>query len=395
MSKPTFQKQPRQTKASLTDERGRADESRQNQAEQLENETDIQFTNDRNSADEARTARRTEADKKMNSARQQVSHSGESVGSVPAASTRVMVERKAEDDAIQVERLAVDRALVHERNEKEIAFRDFLGQARQSGDKILSQERAQTDLDALTSKGLLTAEQAAHSTTRTALTTREEFLAIVSHDLRNPIGTISSCAEMLLGEFSTAQVGDEARHWIKIIERNANTSLRLIGDILDMERIAEGKLGVKLAKHSLSDIVRESLENYFQIAVSKLIVLKSAPITFPDTVLCDRDRIAQVLSNLIGNAVKFTPSGGSITVLVEDHHNQLKICVRDTGHGIADDKKEHIFQRFTQIGNKDRRGLGLGLYISKMLVESHNGRLWVESKLDHGSSFYFTLPKSV
>ncbi|MBY0452967.1 MAG: HAMP domain-containing histidine kinase, partial [Bdellovibrionaceae bacterium] len=310
------------------------------------------------------------------------------------ASPRVLSERKAEDDALKLERLAVDKALGSERSDKDAAFRSFVGLARESTDKNLTQERAQTDLDAFNVKGLLTAEKAAHSTTRSELTTREEFLSIVSHDLRNPIGTISSAAELLLGEYSTAQISDEARHWIKIIERNAATALRLIEDILDMERISEGKLSVKLAQHNLSDVIRESLENYFQISVAKLITLKSVPMTFSDKVLCDRDRITQVLSNLIGNAIKFTPSGGTITVKVENLNKELQVCVTDTGCGIAPDKKEHIFKRFAQIENKDRRGLGLGLYISKMLIESHNGKLWVESAANEGCSFYFTLPKA-
>ena len=131
MTKPTFQKQPpRQTSASLTDERGRADVSHQSQDEQTENETNIKFKNDRKVADDARTERRAEADKKMNIARIKLNQPGES-GQHVKASAGVMVERQAEDDAIKVERLAVDKALGSERNDKDAAFKNFVDQARE------------------------------------------------------------------------------------------------------------------------------------------------------------------------------------------------------------------------------------------------------------------------
>jgi signal transduction histidine kinase len=110
-------------------------------------------------------------------------------------------------------------------------------------------------------------------------------------------------------------------------------------------------------------------------------------------VLCDRDRIYQVLSNLVSNAVKFTPEGGSITVNVNFRENEVQVSVHDTGPGIPDDKKERIFERFVQLASNDRRGLGLGLHISKMLVEAHQGRLWVQSQVGEGSFFFFSIPK--
>ncbi len=109
---------------------------------------------------------------------------------------------------------------------------------------------------------------------------------------------------------------------------------------------------------------------------------------------CDRDRVAQILSNLIGNALKFTPEGSSITVATEESSVEIKVSISDTGPGIPEDQKNHIFERFAQIGNKNRTGLGLGLYISKTLVESHGGTIWVTSAVGKGSTFYFTLPKA-
>ena len=265
--------------------------------------------------------------------------------------------------------------------------------AREATDKNLLNERTQTDSDAVHSSGLLAAEKVAHTSTRAALTTREEFIAIVSHDLRNPIGAISSCAEMLLADTLHESAVDELKHWIVFMKRNADTSLRLIGDILDMERIAEGQLGLHLSEYNLSRLIKETVENNSQMALAKSILLRASPTMAPDTFSFDKDRVAQVLSNLVSNALKFTSEGGSVVIDLQDKGSEVQVSVKDTGPGIAQDKQLRIFERFAQIQNKDRRGLGLGLYISKMFVELHQGKLWVESELGKGSVFYFTLPK--
>jgi signal transduction histidine kinase len=107
---------------------------------------------------------------------------------------------------------------------------------------------------------------------------------------------------------------------------------------------------------------------------------------------CDPDRIAQVLGNILGNAAKFTPAGGNVTVGVAPAGPDLRFFVADTGNGIPPDKLEAIFERYAQVGNGDRRGLGLGLYISQLIVEAHGGRLWAESVPGRGSTFIFTVP---
>jgi len=123
--------------------------------------------------------------------------------------------------------------------------------------------------------------------------------------------------------------------------------------------------------------------------------LEAAPQDVCGYVVCDRSRVMQVLSNLIGNAIKFTPAKGQICVScqrADPESGELRISVSDTGEGIAPEKIKTIFDRFSQIHNQDRRGIGLGLYIAKMMVEEHAGRIWVESKLGAGSTFHFTLP---
>ena len=160
-----------------------------------------------------------------------------------------------------------------------------------------------------------------------------------------------------------------------------------------MERIEGGKLHLQLAPHCLSEVITESVESYLNVATTKKINLVARQENLVGNVDCDRDRVAQILSNLIGNAVKFTPEGGSVIVKAEDTESEIKVSISDTGPGIPEEQKLRIFDRFAQLGNKDRRGLGLGLYISKTLVESHHGKIWATSKPGEGSIFCFTLPK--
>jgi signal transduction histidine kinase len=179
------------------------------------------------------------------------------------------------------------------------------------------------------------------------------------------------------------------------IQRSAGEMLRLIQDLLDIERIAIGKLVLHYEKHDISEIIKEVVGDFQRDAASKQITLTAEPESGCDDVICDRSRVVQVLSNLIGNAIKFTPAGGQICVScaqIGPERKELQVSVSDTGAGIAAEKIGTIFERFSQINSRDRRGIGLGLYIAKMMVEEHPGRIWVESKLGEGSTFHFTLP---
>ena len=171
--------------------------------------------------------------------------------------------------------------------------------------------------------------------------------------------------------------------------------LRLIQDLLDIERIAIGKLVLHYEKHDVSEIIKEVVGDFQRDAASKQITLTAKPEAGCGDVVCDRSRVVQVLSNLIGNAIKFTPAKGQISVscaLTGPESKEVRVSVSDTGTGIAPEKIGTIFERFSQINSQDRRGIGLGLYIAKMMVEEHPGRIWVESKLGEGSTFHFTLP---
>lgn len=374
----------KRTNYSLLNERDRTDKVLENHSTLIESETDVAMESDRVKADVARLDRRAAED-------QTFAETVHSPDNADFAYSRIV-----EDSAIKAERLAVDTVLEHERSRKKNDMHNLLNHLRKETDRDLLTERQESDTATEHSIYNLAAEQIAHASTKAELTTHEEFLAIVSHDLRNPIGAISSCTEMLLDDPSTIENNADFKHWMEFIKRNADASLRLINDILDMERIVEGKLSLQTSMHCLSDIVMEAIENHKLVAESHSLSLRASPTMLPNIVaIIDKDRITQVLSNLIGNAIKFTPAGGTITLDLQIVENRLQVSVKDTGPGISEFQKNHIFKRFAQIDNKDRRGLGLGLYISMMFVELHGGQIGVYSRAGEGSTFYFTLPKSM
>ena len=375
-SEPLLDKERGQTDDSLNAERGKTDDSLFDLRRKAECEADAQVSKDRKHSDDVRALNRSARDLHV------------------IADEVLNHQRLVDDKAVQTERTNADAAIQTERDQKDKVLAEFLLREREETDENLSHERTQTDIMVFHSSQLLTKEVNSHSQTKAELTTRDELVAIVSHDLRNPIGSVLSCAEMLLEDPSYARMGTELKYWIELIKRNAETSLRLIRDILDMERIAEGKLEVRLKAEDLGVVVRQTVDSFVHVAAANRILLKVIPLDEPVLFNFDRDRISQVLSNLIGNALKFTPEGGSVTVSIQATKSDVIVSVIDTGIGIPEDQKERIFVRYAQLGNKDRRGLGLGLYISKMLIVAHRGRLWVASVVGQGSAFHFSLPRA-
>lgn len=306
---------------------------------------------------------------------------------------RLFDDRDVSDKAFQKERYRVDRAIGGGGEIKRDLVEGLLAQERAQTDQILAEERDRTDTEVQRVTGLLSDEVALHLKTRAALTTRDEFLAIVSHDLRNPIGAVFSCAEMLLEDYLPKGNGRENKYWIELIKRKAAAALHLIDDILDIERIAEGKLRLRFGPNSIPQLIRESVESFVFVASAKNILLRAKLLENIGSAVCDRDRIMQVLSNVIGNALKFTPEGGSVVLDAHYERDNVLISISDTGPGIPEDRKEFIFERFAQVGLADSRGLGLGLYISKMLIEAHQGQIWVQSDFGKGSTFWISIPK--
>lgn len=389
---PPFLEEERQkTDDSLLAERDKTNESLTDAIKKTERQTDKVVHEERIEADQATSSSRAEADADRDIEREASGNDGQDERKHD--DDRLLDERQRADSAVELERSRVDVALDLERDSKTAIESRVLNREREQTDNNLLVERARTDSQVHLASNLLSDEIAEHSKTKISLTTRDEFLAIVSHDLKNPIGAISICADMLLEDSSYKEMDSQIRHWIQFIKRNADTSLRLIYDILDMECIAEGKLELKLEQLCIGHIIRESMQSFVHAASAKRVLLRAMPSNILGDVVCDHDRIMQVLSNLIGNALKFTPEGGSIILEAYLSETEVEVSVRDTGPGIPEDKRDYIFNRFAQLGSKDRTGLGLGLYISKMLIEAHQGRLWVQSKVGEGSTFSFALPR--
>jgi signal transduction histidine kinase len=232
-------------------------------------------------------------------------------------------------------------------------------------------------------------ERAARSEAEAAVATREELLAIVSHDLRNPLGSIVFSAALLQRTTIDGEAGERVHKSAQTILRCADRMTRLIADLLDLAQIQAGKLAVEQTPQDVEGLIRDCVDMLRPLAATKdLKGMASAGLH----VRCDRERVLQILSNLVGNAIKFTPEGGSICVEARSVGDEGWFSVRDTGQGIPEDELPHVFDRFWQGRKKSHAGIGLGLSIVKGLVEAHGGRLWVESKLGAGTTFFFTLP---
>ncbi|HEX2778072.1 MAG TPA: PAS domain S-box protein [Gemmatimonadaceae bacterium] len=219
---------------------------------------------------------------------------------------------------------------------------------------------------------------------------RDEMLGIVAHDLRNPLGTIHLAAQFLQ-ELVTAEQ-TMARKQLATLLRASERMKRLINDLLDVKRIEAGTLTVAPRPEQVAVLVEEAVAMLDPLAASAGLITEWSTEPELPPVLVDPLRIQQTISNLIGNAIKFTPRGGTVALRARRASDGVCFEVADTGPGIAADQIPHIFGRFWQGARTDRRGIGLGLAIAKAIVEAHGGRIWVESRVGEGSRFYFTVP---
>ena len=223
-----------------------------------------------------------------------------------------------------------------------------------------------------------------------AVRAREEVLAIVSHDLRNPLSAVSLGASLLQ---MSESISDDDREQLDTIVVSAKRMNRLIADLLDVTRLEGGKrLPVELESVEVSDMLQEAEELFrAQAGVAQVSMAYHTDEDLP-SVRADRHRVMQVLSNLIGNSMKFTPPGGRIDVRGTRRDGEVLLSISDTGPGIPKEHLSDIFSPYWQAKRTERMGAGLGLPIAKGIVEAHGGRIWVESKPGSGTQFYFTLP---
>ena len=213
---------------------------------------------------------------------------------------------------------------------------------------------------------------------------------MVAHDLRNPLNTVMMAAGLMLETSSPERPAE--RRQVEIVIRAADRMNRMIQDLLDVKRMESGRLGLEAKPETVAGLVGDTIEMLRPLAEGSSIRLESHVAPNLPRVLADATRISQVLSNLVGNAVKFTPREGVITITADGLDAEVRFSVIDTGAGIPAEQLPHIFGRFWQARTSDRRGIGLGLAIAKGIVEAHRGRIWVESSVGLGSTFYFTLP---
>jgi signal transduction histidine kinase/DNA-binding response OmpR family regulator len=232
-------------------------------------------------------------------------------------------------------------------------------------------------------------------TRREQLEMKDEFISHVSHELRSPLSALHQFTTILLDGLA-GEVNSEQREYLEIILRNSLQLRDMIGDLLEVTRAQAGKLTIEPQPISLCDLFRPMIQTYEQRAAGKGIAfLTSCPPDLP-LVQADSNRIGQVLSNLLDNALKFSTHGAiSMSGHRDEDDEFVRIAVADNGCGISADSLPKIFDRLYQSPNTlelSRRGLGLGLYICKHLVELHGGRIWAESKEDAGTTVFFTVP---
>ncbi len=219
---------------------------------------------------------------------------------------------------------------------------------------------------------------------------RDEVLAIVSHDLRNPLNVISLAAGRL--QRTPSQEGEVWRKQLGVIQRSADQAVHLIQDLLDATKMEAGRFTVEQRPEDVARLVDEAVELHRPLAEARSLRLERQVEDALPPVLADRGRVLQVFSNLIGNALRFTPAGGSITLWAQREPGAVRFSVVDTGPGIPPEHLPHLFERFWQAKEGAREGAGLGLPIARGLVEAHGGHMEVSSTLGQGSTFCFTLP---
>lgn len=356
------------TDRSLEEERDKTDEHLTQPFQEVEEKTLEKVHSIRHAADQAKDTQRDALDDDK--------ERFHAIADTPLSQVddELLAEERERFDKLQAtEREAVDRVRAEECAQKESLVNALLEHERQQTDSHLLDERVHVDRE---------------------LITREQFLSIVSHDLKNPLAAISISARMMRKSLSKGETGSLLEH-LERIQHSADAMDRMISDLLDVERMAQGKLTLHLAKVNLRALLQECRELFAPLVSNQAFSMRIDADAEPLFVDADHDRILQVLSNLIGNSLKFTPNGGAIELSARKREIHVEVSVTDNGPGISAETRARIFERFSQLNVADRQGLGLGLFIAKWIVEAHKGRIWVTSTLGNGSTFSFTLPLSV
>lgn len=321
-------------------------------------------------ADEVLRRAREEADQVLEEARRRADQLlAESAGTI-SADKAVAMERKLEDAAVRDDREVADDTLELERAETARVLARLLPAERDQTDDRLQAERVQSD---------------------GALANRDDFLGVVAHDLRDLLGGVVMSAAAIAKVVGAAEHAARVNTEIARIRRHAARANRLIADLEDIASIDAGRLAMLPRRGDLQSLLCEAGDEFRPSAAAKSIdlVVDDGQAALPAEF--DHARLFQVMGNLIANAIKFSPSGSRITLRAQRRGDHALCAVSDQGPGIPADQIEKVFERFVQL-NADQRGLGLGLFIAKRIVEAHEGRIWAESTLGQGTSVLFTIP---
>lgn len=296
-------------------------------------------------------------------------------------------------------RLELDRALAHFVEHKRAKLEDHYEEASKQRARVA--RRLYSLLGLLVATGLGIAwyftrrlggsyheVREAREAARRALATHDELMGIVAHDLRNPLGAITMKAALL----QKVSDSERVRHHAASIANVAMRMESLIRTMLDVSTIEAHRFSVTPAPCAVEDLVHEAVEIFGPLAASRPIGFEQRVNASGLVVRAERVRVLQVLSNLLGNAFKFTPQGGRVILSVERAGAMACFAVSDTGPGIPRENLARIFERFWKRDEPGKKGTGLGLYIARGIVNAHGGRIWAESEIGQGTRFYFTLP---
>jgi PAS domain S-box len=220
---------------------------------------------------------------------------------------------------------------------------------------------------------------------------KEDFVGIATHELKTPVTSIKAYAQILLKRFDK-EGNSAAAKMIEKMDVQLNKLIALIGDLLDVTKIEGGRLQLHEEMYNFNDLIKEVVEELQRTTDKHKIITNLEPV---QEIYGDRERIGQVFTNLISNAIKYSPEATDIMVKSAVKNNEVTICVEDKGVGIAKDDQAKVFERFYRVSGPESNsfpGLGLGLYISHEIIKRQGGRIWVESEEGKGSTFCFTLP---
>jgi signal transduction histidine kinase len=343
-----------ETDASLRGERAKTDRELAQRRAEVEED-----------ADAVVGAARERADAVLSAVRQRE----EQKSGTHAAADGLAGEHARADAVIAKEREVADTVLEAERLERQVALAALLAVERHETDSRLHVERARAD---------------------ESVGTRDDLLASVSHDLRSLLGIVAMNAGMIDRQLQVSP--SQIPRYSASIKRATAQMSRLVSDLLEVASFDAGKVVLLRERLDAGRIVQQVAEAFAAASSAKEIALSASAPDAPLLADFDPDRMGQVLTNLIGNALKFTATGGRISISLVAQGPDLWFSVADSGEGIPPEKLGTVFERYSQVSRSDQRGLGLGLHIARRIVEAHGGRIWVESKLGQGSTFFVSLP---